>query len=94
MTVIPARLAFAIRLIRKSQARCSAAGARSVRSIALLLVCLDWKSDSFTYRTQLPFDSKVATLPTKAYGAGPRKRSTKGHPFLPWPFLEIRAVSR
>jgi hypothetical protein len=36
---------------------------RSVRSIALLLVCLDWKSDSFSYRTHLPFDSKVATLP-------------------------------
>ena len=36
---------------------------RSVCSIALLLVCLDWKSDSFTYRTHLPFDSKVATLP-------------------------------
>jgi hypothetical protein len=36
---------------------------RSVCSIALLLVCLDWKSDSFSYRTHLPFDSKVATLP-------------------------------
>jgi hypothetical protein len=24
---------------------------------------LDWKSDSFSYRTHLPFDSKVATLP-------------------------------
>jgi hypothetical protein len=28
MTVIPARLAFAIHMIRKSQARCSAAGAK------------------------------------------------------------------
>ena len=26
-------------------------------------VRLDWKSDSFSYRTHLPFDSKVATLP-------------------------------
>ena len=26
-------------------------------------VRLDWKSDSFSYRARLPFDSKVATLP-------------------------------
>ena len=35
----------------------------SLCSIALLLVCLELKSHSFSYRTQLPFDSKVATLP-------------------------------
>jgi hypothetical protein len=39
---------------------------RPVSSIALLLVCLDWKSDSFNYRTHLPFDSKVATLPMES----------------------------
>jgi SMODS-associated and fused to various effectors sensor domain len=36
---------------------------RLVYSIALLLICVDAKSDSFSYRTHLPFDSKVATLP-------------------------------
>jgi hypothetical protein len=40
---------------------------RSVCSIALLLECLDWKSDSFSYRTHLPFDSKVATLPLEHF---------------------------
>src|SRR5260370_10667350 len=35
----------------------------SVCSIALLLVCLESRSDSFSYCTHLPFDSKVATLP-------------------------------
>jgi hypothetical protein len=42
-------------------------GVRRVRgpvcSIALLLVCLVWKSDSFSYRTHLPCDFKLATLP-------------------------------
>jgi hypothetical protein len=32
------------------------------------LVCLDWKSDSLSYRTHLPFDSKVATPPV--FGPG------------------------
>ncbi len=44
---------------------------RSVCSIALLLVCLDWKSDSFSYRTHFPFDSKVATLPAEAPTCSP-----------------------
>jgi hypothetical protein len=45
-------------MIRKGQACWSAVVRGSVCSIALLLVCLDWKSDSFSYRTHLPFDSK------------------------------------
>jgi hypothetical protein len=46
---------------------------RSTPSI-YLLVCLDWKSDSFSYRTHLPFDSKVATLP----GRSQRNRNLGG----------------
>jgi hypothetical protein len=49
---------------------------RSVCSIALLLVCLDWKSDSFSYRTHLPFDSKVATLPSIGASAHPLGQQT------------------
>ena len=36
---------------------------RSGEGRAGQVVRLDWKSDSFSYRTHLPFDSKVATLP-------------------------------
>jgi hypothetical protein len=32
---------------------------RSVCSIALLLVCLEWKPNSYDYRTQLPSISKL-----------------------------------
>ena len=36
--------------------------------IASLLVCLEWKSDSFSYRTHLHLNSKVTTLPSKVAG--------------------------
>jgi hypothetical protein len=36
--------------------------------IASLLVCLEWKSDSFSYHTHLHLNSKVATLPSKVAG--------------------------
>ena len=49
----------AIHMIRKGQACWSAVGARSVCSIALLLVCLEWKPDSYGYRTQLPSIPKL-----------------------------------
>ena len=44
----------AIHMIRKGQACCSATGARSVYSIALLLVCLELKPNSYDYRTLPP----------------------------------------
>ena len=56
----------AIHMIRKGQASAGAAG--PVRCTALLLVCLELKSNSYAYRTQLAFDSIVATLPY--YGPG------------------------
>jgi ferredoxin len=31
---------------------------------------MDWKSDSFSYRAHLPFDSKVAALPSRASSLG------------------------
>src|SRR5271165_6160795 len=38
---------------------------------ASFLVCLESLSDSFSYRTHLPFDSKVATLPHRRQRGGP-----------------------
>jgi len=36
---------------------------RSVCSIALLLVCLEWKPNSYDYRTQLPSFPKLQHCP-------------------------------
>jgi hypothetical protein len=38
---------------------------RSVCSIALFLVCLEWKPNSYDYRTPAAFDLIVATLPSE-----------------------------
>src|ERR1700756_1683639 len=56
----------AIHMIRKGQACWSAMGPGPVCCTASFLLCLESLSDSFSYRTHLPFDFKVATLPHQA----------------------------
>ena len=49
----------------RAHGRETEAALRDCEDFALLLVCLDWKSDSFSYRAHLPFNSKVATDPSR-----------------------------
>jgi len=67
----------AVRMIRKGQACWSAIGTGPVCCTASFLVCFESRSNSFSYRTHLPFESKVATL--RETGRSRSNPSTKYH---------------
>ena len=63
----------AIHMIRKGQACWSAAGGKVGLLHRYIIGMLKWKPNSYYYRSHLPFDSKVATLPSRPRNARLRR---------------------